>query len=62
MVKSGRTLVSRDHLQTDTTRFFSKRLSLDQSYQRLPGKSQPKSKDFRLERSSEAHFGEDRQM
>jgi len=62
LVKSGRTLVSRDHRQTDTTRFFSKRLSLDQSHQRLPGKSQPKSKDFRLERSGGAHFGKDRQM
>src|SRR5665648_196633 len=62
LVKSSRTLVSRDHRQTDTTRFFSKRLSLDQSYQRLPGKSQPKSKDFRLERSGGAYFGEDRQM
>ena len=62
LVKSGRTLVSRDHRQTDTTRFFSKRLSLNQSYPRLPGKSQPKFKDFRLERSSGAHFGKDRQM
>ena len=62
LVKSGRTLVSRDHRQTDTTRFFSKRLSLNQSYPRLPGKSQPESKDFRLEHSSVAHFGKDRQM
>ena len=46
LVKSDRTLVSRDHRKTDTTRFFSKRLSLDQSLSKTTWKITTKIQRF----------------